>query len=52
MQCVEAGLAVYSPHTAWDAVEGGVNTWCQPSTFVAGVAADLGRFGCIQSRQM
>jgi len=27
VQCVEAGLAVYSPHTAWDAVEGGVNTW-------------------------
>jgi dinuclear metal center YbgI/SA1388 family protein len=25
--CLEAGIAVYSPHTALDAVEGGVNDW-------------------------
>jgi len=27
MQCVQARIAVYSPHTALDAVEGGVNDW-------------------------
>ncbi|XP_071446522.1 NIF3-like protein 1 isoform X1 [Hetaerina americana] len=25
--CIENRIAVYSPHTAWDAVEGGVNDW-------------------------
>ena len=60
MQCVEAGLAVYSPHTAWDAVEGGVNTWCRPATSLAAdrcityfcCIGDVGRFGRMQSRQM
>jgi dinuclear metal center YbgI/SA1388 family protein len=27
MRAVESGIAVYSPHTALDAVEGGVNDW-------------------------
>ncbi|CAN8006102.1 unnamed protein product [Ixodes hexagonus] len=27
IQCVELGMAVYSPHTSWDAVRGGVNDW-------------------------
>uniref|UniRef100_A0A2P2I6J9 NIF3-like protein 1 n=1 Tax=Hirondellea gigas TaxID=1518452 RepID=A0A2P2I6J9_9CRUS len=26
-RCLEAGIAVYSPHTAYDAVKGGVNDW-------------------------
>uniref|UniRef100_A0A1L8DKS3 NIF3-like protein 1 n=1 Tax=Nyssomyia neivai TaxID=330878 RepID=A0A1L8DKS3_9DIPT len=25
--CLENGIAVYSPHTAWDSVRGGVNDW-------------------------
>ncbi|MCE9590392.1 MAG: Nif3-like dinuclear metal center hexameric protein [Planctomycetes bacterium] len=27
MRCVRAGIAVYSPHTALDAAEGGMNDW-------------------------
>ncbi len=27
LQCASAGIAVYSPHTALDAVKGGVNDW-------------------------
>jgi dinuclear metal center YbgI/SA1388 family protein len=27
VRCIEAGIAVYSPHTALDAVPGGVNDW-------------------------
>ena len=27
MQCVENHIAVYSPHTSYDAVKGGVNDW-------------------------
>ncbi|MEO0477935.1 MAG: Nif3-like dinuclear metal center hexameric protein [Planctomycetota bacterium] len=27
LRCAERGLAVYSPHTAWDAVEGGATDW-------------------------
>ncbi|XP_037276909.2 NIF3-like protein 1 [Rhipicephalus microplus] len=27
IRCLERGIAVYSPHTAWDAVEGGANDW-------------------------
>ncbi|XP_055683279.1 NIF3-like protein 1 [Lutzomyia longipalpis] len=26
-KCLEKGIAVYSPHTAWDSVRGGVNDW-------------------------
>ncbi|XP_059620879.1 NIF3-like protein 1 [Phlebotomus argentipes] len=26
-KCLEQGIAVYSPHTAWDSVRGGVNDW-------------------------
>ncbi|XP_050979496.1 NIF3-like protein 1 [Labeo rohita] len=27
VRAVEAGVAVFSPHTSWDSVEGGVNDW-------------------------
>ncbi|XP_047464134.1 NIF3-like protein 1 [Mugil cephalus] len=27
VQAVEAGIAVFSPHTSWDSVKGGVNDW-------------------------
>lgn len=27
IRCLERGIAVYSPHTAWDAVDGGANDW-------------------------
>ena len=27
VQCVENRIAVYSPHTSYDAVKGGVNDW-------------------------
>jgi dinuclear metal center YbgI/SA1388 family protein len=27
VQCLENRIAVYSPHTAWDAVQGGINEW-------------------------
>lgn len=27
VRCIERSIAVYSPHTAWDAVSGGVNDW-------------------------
>lgn len=26
-KCLENGIALFSPHTSWDAVEGGVNDW-------------------------
>lgn len=26
-ECLEKGIAIYSPHTSYDAVEGGVNDW-------------------------
>lgn len=26
-KCLENNIAVYSPHTAWDAVDGGINDW-------------------------
>lgn len=31
MRCIEKGMAVYSPHTALDAVEGGINDWLAES---------------------
>lgn len=27
MQCIKNNIAVFSPHTSWDAVQGGVNDW-------------------------
>jgi len=27
VQCIKNGIAVFSPHTSWDAVQGGVNDW-------------------------
>lgn len=27
VKCLEHKIAVYSPHTSWDAVSGGINTW-------------------------
>lgn len=27
VRVVEAGIAVFSPHTSWDCVKGGVNDW-------------------------
>jgi len=27
LKCVEERVAVFSPHTSWDAVPGGINTW-------------------------
>lgn len=26
-RCLEKGIAVYSPHTSYDALKGGVNDW-------------------------
>lgn len=26
-RCLEKGLAIYSPHTSYDALQGGVNDW-------------------------
>lgn len=27
VKCIKNGIAVFSPHTSWDAVQGGVNDW-------------------------
>jgi len=27
VKCIEHKIAVYSPHTVWDAIEGGINDW-------------------------
>jgi len=27
VKCIERRIAVYSPHTIWDAIEGGINDW-------------------------
>ena len=27
MKCIQHGITVYSPHTSWDAVDGGINDW-------------------------
>jgi len=27
IKCIENKIAVYSPHTTWDAIEGGINDW-------------------------
>ncbi len=27
VKCIENRIAVYSPHTVWDAIEGGINDW-------------------------
>ncbi len=27
LKCIKHGIAVYSPHTSWDAVDNGVNQW-------------------------
>jgi putative NIF3 family GTP cyclohydrolase 1 type 2 len=27
VKCIENRIAVYSPHTSWDAIEGGINEW-------------------------
>jgi putative NIF3 family GTP cyclohydrolase 1 type 2 len=27
VKCIEQRIAVYSPHTIWDAIEGGINDW-------------------------
>lgn len=27
VKCIENRIAVYSPHTTWDAIEGGINDW-------------------------
>ena len=27
VRCVEERIAVFSPHTSWDAVHGGINNW-------------------------
>ncbi len=27
LKCIRHGIAVYSPHTSWDAVENGINKW-------------------------
>ena len=27
VRCVEERIAVFSPHTSWDAVNGGINNW-------------------------
>ena len=27
VKCIEERIAVFSPHTSWDAVPGGINTW-------------------------
>ncbi|XP_037546928.1 NIF3-like protein 1 [Nematolebias whitei] len=27
IKAIEAGIAVFSPHTSWDSIEGGVNDW-------------------------
>lgn len=36
IRAVEAGIAVFSPHTSWDSVKGGVNDW-----LVAGLGKEL-----------
>ncbi len=27
LKCIKHGIAVYSPHTSWDAVDNGINQW-------------------------
>ena len=27
VKCIENRIAVYSPHTAWDTIDGGINDW-------------------------
>lgn len=36
-QCLENRIALYSPHTAWDSVAGGVNDWL--ASFLVGAAS-------------
>lgn len=31
MKCIKNGITVFSPHTSWDSVEGGVNDWLASS---------------------
>jgi putative NIF3 family GTP cyclohydrolase 1 type 2 len=27
VKCIENRIAIYSPHTTWDSIEGGINDW-------------------------
>jgi dinuclear metal center YbgI/SA1388 family protein len=27
LRCIEKRIAVYSPHTTWDSIDGGINDW-------------------------
>ncbi|XP_065558447.1 NIF3-like protein 1 isoform X2 [Artemia franciscana] len=40
IQCIENKIAVYSPHTSWDAINGGVNDWLVQA-FEPNVAASV-----------
>ncbi|XP_065288739.2 NIF3-like protein 1 [Dermacentor albipictus] len=43
IRCLERGIAVYSPHTAWDAADGGANDWlasCLGSSTTEPLATD------------
>ncbi|KAG8224083.1 hypothetical protein J437_LFUL001160 [Ladona fulva] len=43
--CIENKIAVYSPHTAWDAVNGGVNDWLA-SAFGESLTILIARCNC------
>jgi dinuclear metal center YbgI/SA1388 family protein len=51
LRVIECSLAVYSPHTALDAVEGGVNDWLASAFDVATKRATLPKLGALATGQ-
>ena len=45
LQCVQAGISVYSPHTALDATRGGVNDWLVSCLYGIG---PVGEVKCVE----
>jgi putative NIF3 family GTP cyclohydrolase 1 type 2 len=45
LQCVQAGISIYSPHTALDAARGGVNDWLVSCFYGIGPMAEV---KCVQ----
>lgn len=44
VRCLENQIALYSPHTSWDAVSGGVNDWlakCLPENIKKPISEGL-----------
>lgn len=48
-QCLENRIALYSPHTSWDAVDGGVNDWLLNTLNVS--TAEIRAISCLDETQ-